>query len=59
VVFEQRTIAGTTIMPFITEGLEGFDLNDPEDWWRLEHLLAAGEARLPVITEPPFGGAQR
>ena len=44
VVFEQRSIAGTTIMPFITEGLEGFDLNDPE-------------AKLPAITAPPFGQA--
>jgi CMP-N,N'-diacetyllegionaminic acid synthase len=57
VVFEQRTIAGTTIMPFITEGLEGFDLNDPEDWFHLEYLLSTGEAKLPAITAPPFGQA--
>jgi CMP-N,N'-diacetyllegionaminic acid synthase len=57
VVFEQCSIAGTTIMPFITEGLEGFDLNDPEDWFHLEHLLSAGEAKLPAITAPPFGQA--
>jgi CMP-N,N'-diacetyllegionaminic acid synthase len=56
VVFEQRTIAGTTIMPFITEGLEGFDLNDPEDWWHLEHLLSTGEAKLPAIAAPPYRG---
>jgi CMP-N-acetylneuraminic acid synthetase len=49
VVFDQRNIAGTTIMPFVTEGLEGFDLNDPEDWWLLEHLLATGEAQLPPV----------
>jgi CMP-N-acetylneuraminic acid synthetase len=54
VVFEQRTIAGTSIMPFITEGLEGFDLNDLEDWWFLEHLLSTGEAKLPVVTAPPY-----
>jgi CMP-N-acetylneuraminic acid synthetase len=56
VVFEQRSIAGTTIMPFITEGLEGFDLNDPEDWWHLEHLLSTGEARLPAIAALPYRG---
>ena len=56
VVFEQRTIAGTTVMPFITEGLEGFDLNDPEDWWHLEHLLSTGEAKLPAIAVPPYPG---
>jgi CMP-N-acetylneuraminic acid synthetase len=54
VVFEQRTIAGASIMPFITEGLEGFDLNDLEDWWFLEHLLSTGEAKLPVVTAPPY-----
>jgi CMP-N-acetylneuraminic acid synthetase len=57
VVFEQQTIAGTTVMPFVTEGLEGFDLNDPEDWWHLEHLLSTGEAKLPVIIAPPFRDA--
>jgi CMP-N-acetylneuraminic acid synthetase len=57
VVFEQRSIAGTTIMPFVTEGLEGFDLNDPEDWFHLEYLLSTGEAKLPAITAPPFGQA--
>ena len=32
VVFQQGTIAGTEIVPFMTEGLEGFDINDPHDW---------------------------
>jgi CMP-N,N'-diacetyllegionaminic acid synthase len=54
VVFEQRNIAGTTIMPFLTEGLEGFDLNDPEDWWLLQHLISSGEAKLPAVSTAPF-----
>ena len=54
VVFEQRNIAGTTIVPFVTEGLEGFDLNDPEDWWLLQHLISTGEAKLPAIDTAPY-----
>jgi CMP-N,N'-diacetyllegionaminic acid synthase len=54
VVFEQRNIAGSVIMPFVTNGLEGFDLNDPEDWWLLQHLLSTGEAKLPDVAVSPF-----
>lgn len=49
VVFEGRTIAGNVVMPFITEGHEGFDVNDPDDWRRAEELVASGEAELPRI----------
>ena len=31
VVFERRTIAGDVIVPFVTEGYEGFDINDRHD----------------------------
>jgi N-acylneuraminate cytidylyltransferase len=56
VVWEQRTIAGDVVMPFFTEGHEGVDINDPEDWWYVEHLIETGEARLTEIAEPPFAG---
>jgi N-acylneuraminate cytidylyltransferase len=49
VVFITRTIAGTTIIPFLTEGYEGLDINDEKDWWYAEHLLVHGQARLPVM----------
>ena len=49
VVLEARTIAGETIVPFLTEGLEGFDINQPEDWDQAELLVARGEAVLPDI----------
>lgn len=57
VVFEGRTIAGTVIMPFFTQGYEGFDINEAKDWWYAEYLLARGEARLPEIGQepPPIG----
>lgn len=55
VVAESGTIAGNTLVPFLTEGHEGFDVNQPIDWMVAEQLLAAGEARLPPVTEPAFG----
>src|SRR5690606_26498640 len=55
VVFEQRTIAGNVIVPFLTDGYEGFDINDPSDWMLAEQLLASGAAVLPEVNAPPYG----
>ena len=54
VALEQNSIAGESIIPFVSEGLEGFDINDPEDWWMAERLLATQEATLPAINLPPY-----
>ena len=54
VVFERRTIAGDTIVPFVTEGHEGFDINDPYDWMVAERLVAEGAAVLPPVTQSPY-----
>jgi CMP-N,N'-diacetyllegionaminic acid synthase len=52
-VRETGSIAGHAIVPFFTEGHEGFDVNEPKDWWYAEHLVATGAATLPpVATEP-------
>ena len=40
VVSETNTIAGMTVVPFLTEGAEGFDLNDEDDWAEAERLIA-------------------
>lgn len=37
-VLEQGTIAGTNVVPFYTEGLEGYDLNWPEQWPEAEKI---------------------
>lgn len=50
VVFEGSTIAGEVVMPFYTEGYEGFDVNRPYDWQLAEELLKTGQAKLPEIT---------
>ncbi|MBA2302650.1 MAG: acylneuraminate cytidylyltransferase family protein [Acidobacteria bacterium] len=49
-----RTIAGVNIVPFLTEGFEGFDVNHPYDWHLAELLVARGEALLPSVEAPPF-----
>jgi N-acylneuraminate cytidylyltransferase len=54
VVTQGRTIAGQVIMPFITEGFEGFDINNPEDWILAEHYINGGEARLPAVSRTAF-----
>lgn len=54
IALEQNTIAGEAIIPFISQGLEGFDINEPEDWLIAEHYLANGQVRLPLISHHPF-----
>lgn len=54
IALEQNTIAGEVIIPFVSQGLEGFDINEPEDWLLAEYYLANGQAQLPTINLPPF-----
>lgn len=51
VPLEGGTIAGKNIVPFLTEGHEGFDINKPNDWLLAELLLARGEATLPPVPD--------
>ena len=41
-------------MPFLTEGYEGFDINDPADWMVAERLLADGTVRLPRLAHRSY-----
>lgn len=59
VVFEGRTIAGNVLMPFLTEGYEGFDVNRPHDWDRAEELLRTNQVVLPRVSRPPFSEGVR
>jgi N-acylneuraminate cytidylyltransferase len=54
VVLQDKTIAGTVLVPFFTEGYEGFDVNNPYDWTLAEHLAKNGKAQLPVIPQGPY-----
>jgi len=49
VVREWRSIAGDVLVPFLTEGYEGFDINDAYDWMVAERLLADGLVQLPTL----------
>jgi CMP-N,N'-diacetyllegionaminic acid synthase len=54
VVTENGTREGRVLAPFLTQGLEGFNVDDEDDWARAEQLVASGEAELPEITRPPY-----
>lgn len=54
VVFEGRSISGTVLMPFFTEGYEGFDINDPIDWQRAQDLVETGHAHLPHVSQSRY-----
>jgi len=54
VVRETRTIAGVDVVPFLTIGHEGFDVNHPYDWRLAEELVRTGAASLPAVTKPAY-----
>jgi CMP-N,N'-diacetyllegionaminic acid synthase len=54
VVAETGTREGRVVAPFLTEGYEGFNVDDEEDWERAERLVASGAARLPEVGRPPY-----
>jgi CMP-N,N'-diacetyllegionaminic acid synthase len=57
VVTETGTREGKVLAPFLTQGLEGFNVDDEDDWERAERLVASGQATLPTIDRPPYGSA--
>jgi CMP-N,N'-diacetyllegionaminic acid synthase len=54
VVTQGRTIAGNVVMPFLTSGHEGFDVNNPIDWRVAEELVQTGQGVLPSVAQPPY-----
>lgn len=54
VVLEGGTIAGEVVAPFLTQGMEGFDLNQPEDWQKAEAIVAQNPDALPAVRQPPY-----
>jgi CMP-N,N'-diacetyllegionaminic acid synthase len=58
VATDTHTIAGDVLMPFITEGHEGFDINDPHDWMIAERLLADSVVALPHVAQEPYGAVR-
>jgi CMP-N,N'-diacetyllegionaminic acid synthase len=58
VVSETGTREGHAVAPFFTQGYEGFNVDDEEDWQRAERLLASGSAALPAISRAPYAPAR-
>ena len=54
---EEGTREGRILAPFFTQGLEGFNVDDEEDWARAERLVASGQATLPAVSQPPYPAA--
>jgi CMP-N,N'-diacetyllegionaminic acid synthase len=57
VVTEEGTREGRVLAPFLTQGLEGFNVDDQDDWERAERLVAEGAVTLPAVTRPPYPGS--
>ena len=54
VVTEHGTREGRVPAPFLTEGYEGFNVDDEEDWARAERLVETGAATLTAVSRPPY-----
>jgi CMP-N,N'-diacetyllegionaminic acid synthase len=50
VVSQTGTREGRVVAPYLTNGYEGFNIDDEEDWERVRRLLDSGEASLPDVT---------
>ncbi len=47
----------TPVVPFFTEGLEGFSIDYPDEFAQAEAMIAGGTAFLPPITQEPMAGS--
>ena len=54
VVAETGTREGRVLAPFLTQGYEGFNVDDEDDWARAEALVATGAAALPTVDRDPY-----
>jgi CMP-N-acetylneuraminic acid synthetase len=54
VALEGGSIAGTVLVPFLTEGFEGVDVNDPREWDWVERLALDHPDALPPVAAAPY-----
>jgi len=52
VVSQTGTREGRVVAPYFTNGAEGFNIDDEDDWERARRLLDSGEVSLPDVTLP-------
>lgn len=46
---QEGTISGKTILPFLTQGYEGYDINNEKDWVYAQYLVDTNKVTLPEI----------
>jgi CMP-N-acetylneuraminic acid synthetase len=56
VVAATGTREGRMLAPFLTEGHEGLNIDDEDDFARAEQLIGSGEAQLVPVTREPYPG---
>ena len=56
VVAATGTREGRMLAPFLTEGFEGLNIDDEDDFARAEQLIAEGRARLVHVAREPYPG---
>jgi hypothetical protein len=56
VVEATGTREGRVLAPLLTEGLEGLNIDDEDDFARAVELLASGRATLPAVEREPYPG---
>jgi CMP-N-acetylneuraminic acid synthetase len=56
VVEATGTREGRMLAPFLTEGYEGFNIDDEDDFARAEQLVAEGRAHLVPVEREPYPG---
>ena len=54
VVEATGTREGNMLAPFLTEGYEGLNIDDEDDFARAEALVTSGRARLPAVEREPY-----
>jgi len=54
VVEATGTREGRVLAPYLTEGYEGLNIDDEDDFARAEELVASGRATLPVVEREPY-----
>ena len=57
VVTEEGTREGKTLAPFLTQGREGFNVDDEDDWARAKRLVEAGAVTLTAVSRTPYPDA--
>ena len=57
VVTDTGTREGRVLAPFLTQGYEGFNVDDEDDWAQAEALVVSGRAALPSVATAPFAAA--